>query len=393
MTFKEEVIITNGFDNVAFEVEFMSCVIDKADDLRVLESDSHFSDFTGVHPSKIKQGKLLFLDTLNPKDREKVMKKLCKKNAQYIYLDFYIKNKDNDYVFVHCIAQNITGTTRCRLTLADVSQSEKKSELINQRAQSMNTLIDLVEGGVCLFKVNQNMHFEVLYMNKACARFFGTYKDIPIGKAYRLDELIHQDDKSAVFQAIGNSMATKKPIDMELRVMTHRDSFVWCKFNSAIQRYDEDGCPIFHAVFTDISKVKAAEQQADSERDIMVNIFKNIPGPLFCADPDTPFVLDVVSKDFMKLIGYSRSEFFEVLGGDLSHLMAPEEYTAVEQKLIDDAREHHILKATYKVKTKDGRLITVADRRRVVENENGEPSTFGMLRGISEMLPGEDIDI
>lgn len=364
----------------AFEVAFMSCVVDRANDLRVLESDQHFSDFTGMHPSKIKQGKLFLMDKLNPQDREAVMKQLKKKDARYIYINFYLINKDNEPVYIHCLAQNIEGTTHSRLTMADISESERKSRMISRRAESMNQLIDLVEGGVCLFKVNHDMHFEVLYMNKACAKLFGTYKNIPIGNAYRLDELLFKDDKSAVFQAIGNAMATKKPIDLEVRVRSVRDDYTWCKLNSAIHRYDEDGNPVFHAVFTDISKIKEAEQQADTERDVMVNLFKNLPGPLFCADPDAPFLVDVASTDFMRLIGYSREEFFEKMGGDLIRLMDSAEAAAVEQQLIADAREHHVVTTTYRLTTKEGKQITVVDRRRVVENENGEPSMFAMLK-------------
>lgn len=385
------VLTTNNFNDIDFDVEFMSCVVDKADNLKVIESDSHFSDFTGVHPSKIKQGKFLFLDTLNPKDRETVMRRLCKKGSPYVYLDFYLKNKNDEFVLVHAIAQNISNSTLTRLTLADISRSQKKGEMLKRKADSMNRLIDLVEGGVCLFKVNPNMHFEVLYMNKACAKFFGSGKDSPIGKLYRLDEFIYKDDKSAVFQAIGNSMATKKPIDMELRVVENGESFIWCKLNSAIQRYDKDGCPIFHAVFTDISKIKEAEQAADSERDIMVNIFKNLPGPLFCTDFQTPMLFDVVSKDFMRLIGYTRKELFEELGGNFKELIIGNA-DEIEKELLRQAKDSDIVKVNYNVKTKNGKLLNVIDRRRIVDNKINGKSMIGILKDSSATQVG-DVEI
>ena len=361
----------------------MSCVVDKADGLRVLEADSHFSDFTGMHPSKISQGKLYLLDLLNSKDREDVMRKLCKKNSPYVYPNFYIKNKNGDYVYVHCIGQSIAGTTKSRLAFADVSRSAQKSEMLRHRADEMNRLIDLVEGGVCLFKVHHDMSVEPLYMNKTCRRFFGTAKDVYIGKVYRFEELFHTDDKSSLFQAIGSAMATHKPINMELRIMTHRDSFIWCKLDSAIQHYDGDGCPIFHAVFTDISKIKEAEQEADNQRDIMINAFKNCPGPLFLTDLDTPFIMKVVTHDFINLIGYSREELFEGLGGDLTHLIVPEDAERAERELAEGAAAGNVFNTTYSIKTKDGRLLEILDRRRVVENIGADKSTIGLLRDAS----------
>lgn len=232
----------------------MSCVIDKADNLKVIESDSHFSDFVGVHPSKIKQGKLFFRDILNPQDREAVIKNIGKKDSPYVYMDFYIKNKKGEYIFVHCTANNIENSTECRMTLADVSNQAKKSELFKTRAEEMNRLIDFVSAGVCMFRVDSDMHFEALYMNEACCSYFATAKDIYKNRKYHLDELIYPEDKSAVFQAVGRAMATKMPIDTELRILPHKNSYMWCRMNAAIHRYDDDGCPVFHATFFDITK-------------------------------------------------------------------------------------------------------------------------------------------
>lgn len=371
----------------------MTCVIDKADNLKVLESDSHFSEFAGVHPSKIKQGKLFLHDVLAPKDRETVMRRICKKNSPYVYLDLYIKNKNGDYIFVHCTGKNIENSTHCLLTFADVSRSVEKSEEIRVQAKEMNHLIDLVTGGVALFKVNQNMHFEPLYLNSACCRFFGTTKENYIKQVYRLDDLIHPDDKSIVFQAVGNSMATEKPIDIELRIRTHKDDYIWCKMNSAIQRYDKDNCPIFHAVFTDITKVKQDEEAADRQTDLMVKIFKNLPGPMFIADLNSPFRLNVVSADFMKLIGYSRKEFFEIYDGDLTGLITEREVAMATHALQSQAEKGNVIKTTYSIKTKGGKHLVVADRRKIVDGDNGEISTIGILRDITSMHLDEDFDI
>ena len=370
----------------------MSCVVDKADDLKVLESDSHFSEFSGVHPSKINQGKLHLLDILMPKDRENVMKQLCKKNSPYVYLDFYVKNKEDEYILLHCIGQNIADSSKCRLALADVSQSQKKSELLKQKADRMNRIIDLVEGGVCLYKVTQDMHFETFYMNKACAKFFNADRPY-IDGACRLDEYIHPDDKSEVYQAVGNAMATKKPISMEARVMKDKTNFIWIKIDSAIQSYESDGCPVFHAVFTDITNLKEAERKADSERDLMVYIFKNLPGPLFYTALETPFILDVVSEDFIRLIGYSRKELFEVLGGDLTHLIISSDIKKIEKDFIKKAKNNKTVKIIYTLKTKDGRLIDVVDKRKIVGESDSEKTTIGIIRDSSALKVDEELGL
>lgn len=377
-------------DELAFDVEFMTCVVDKTDDLSVVDFDSHFSQFVGIHQSKIKQRKLSFLDLLMPQDRETIMRHICKKNSPYIYLNFYIKNKKEKLVYVHCTGYNSENDTLCRLTMADVSRSVEKSEKLKAHAKEINHLIDLVTGGVCLFKVNRKMHFEALYLNEACCRFFGTSKEAYPKQVYRLDELIHPDDRSMVFQAIGSAMAAKKPIDLELRVLTHKDKYIWCKMNSAIQRYDKDGYPIFHAIFTDITKVKQGEEEADRQNDLMVKLFKNLPGAMFCTDLENPFILNVVSADFMKLVGYSRKELFDTYGGDLRNLMLQREIPIAEHAIQTQAEKGKKIKTTYSLKTKSGKHLVIVDKRTVVDGDNGETSTIGVLRDITSVHINEE---
>lgn len=379
-------------NNKTFEVEFLSCIVDRADNLKVLDSDTHFSEFTGVHPSKIHQGKLELHSILLPKERETVLKHLCKKNSPFVYLDFHIKNKDGEYIYVHGIAHSIEETTQSRLVLADVSQSQKESEKLKRRAESMNKLIDLVESGVCLFKVDRNMHLETLYTNQACAKYFDGAKDAILGYTFRIDEYLYPDDRSKVYQAVGNAMATKKPINMEIRLRKGKDEYVWYKLDSAIHSYADDGCPIFHAVFTDISKVKESEQKADSERDIMINIFKNLPGPQFFTDIETPFIMDIVSADFMIMTGYTRGEFFEALGGDLTHLILPEDAKRAQTEFAEKLKTAKSVKTTYKIKTKDGKIINIVDRRKIVENAN-KKSTIGILREASAAKIDEELNL
>lgn len=383
----------NEVDEQAFDVEFLSCVIDKAKNMLVLDSDSHFSEYVGVHPSKIKQGKLFFHDILVPQEREKVMRQLCKKDSPYVYLDCNIKDKKGNFNFVHCTCRNVPDSTLCQITMADVSRSIKRSKELKAQAKEMNHLIDLVNGGVCLFKVNQDMHFEILYANEACCRYFGTTKENYNKQDYRIDELIHPEDKSIAFQAIGTAMATKKPIDLELRIITHKGQYIWCKMDAGIQRYSKDNCPVFHAVFSDITDVKEAESLAEHQRETLTQVLKNVPGPLFCTDYDNPFVLNVASEDFMKLTGYTRDELFIRYGGDLTNLISSREVDIARHAIDTQLEKGNVAKATYSLKIKGGKHLVVVDRRKVISSTNGEKSTIGLLKDITSMHLDEDFDI
>ena len=231
---KGEIKIYSINDDEVYEVDFMNLVVDKADGLKVVDCDNHFCEFTGVHPSKIKQGKLFLHNIIKPIYREEIMRALCKKNSPYVYFDAEFIDKDKNEIFIHCTGQNYDNSSLCRLTLADVSKSQELQEKLRNKAKEMNYLIDLVTGGVCLFKVTSDMHIEVQYLNEGACRIFGTTKQAYVKKNYRLDELIHPEDKSIVFQAIGKAMATDGECDLEIRTIVHKGEYKWCKFNAAI---------------------------------------------------------------------------------------------------------------------------------------------------------------
>lgn len=378
--------MTDLIEEDFYEVEFMNLIVDKADNLKVIDSDSHFSEFTGVHPSKIKQGKLLLLDIIKPIYREDIMKALCKKNSPYVYFDAEFINKDGESVFVHCTGQNFEGSTRCRLTIADVSKSRQKQEALQKQAKEMNYLIDLVTGGVCLFKVTDDMHIEVQYLNEGGCRLFGTTKSRYVNQEYRLDELIHPEDRSAVFQAIGRAMATDEPMDMEFRTIVHEDEYKWCKVNAAIQSYDEDDNPIFHAMLTDVTKVKQAEAKADKLYDNLVEVFKNIPNAFFSADIDTPLTIQIASEDFIKFFGYSRKKLFDEHSGRLSDFMTDREVKYVIaniNKQLDEGRR--VLKVRYSIRSGTGKSYVVEDRRKVVDQDDGTKTMLCSWKNLTKM--------
>ena len=374
--------IDNKIEEHSYEVEFLNCTVDKADDFKIIDSDSHFADFAGIHPSKIKQGKLFLRDILKPADRDFVFKKICKKNTKYVYIDFDILDKNNEPVFIHCSAKNYENSTLCRLVFADVSKSREKNRKLKEKATEANYLIDLVAGGVCLFKVTPEMHFDVIYMNDACCRLFGTTKESYKERVYRIDELMHPKDKTIVYQAIGRAMATGEPLDLEYRVMTHRDEFIWCKCNAAVQKYDEDGSPIFHAIFTDITRIKTAKKRADEANEKLINLLENLTGAIFFASLEKPFLTDYISGDFVRLIGYSRDEFEQRFGNDLSKLIG-ENSKELEKSIKAQVSKGGRAEITYKINARGARKALVRDIRKLVTQQDGTQTLICELEEMS----------
>lgn len=377
--------MTDALDKEKYDVQIMNLVVDKADGLKVVDCDSHFCSFAGVHQSKIKQGKLFLHDIIVPTHREMIMKALCKKDSPYVYFEAEFFDRDKNSIHIHCSGQNFEGTSRCRLTLVDLSKTKEKQKALKKRASEMNYLIDLVNGGVCLFKVDNNMHISVQYLNEGGCRLFGTTKSACAQTNYRLDEVIHPEDRSAVFQAIGRAMATDEPLDLEIRTKYHKEEYKWCNVKAEIQNYDENDSPVFHAIFTDITRLKQAEEKADALYERLFVVFKNLPNPVFSADTKEPMVAQLVSEDFIKFFGHSRKLLFDEHGGRLGDFMTEREFkfvdASIKRQLAEGKKETVV---TYSIKCGRGKFLVVEDRRKVIPQDDGSYTMLCSWKNITD---------
>ena len=229
------------------------------------------------------------------------------------------------------------------------------------------------------------MHIVVQYLNEGGCRLFGTSKSRYVKQDYRLDELIHPEDRSLVYQAIGKTMATDEPIDIEFRTIVHKDEYKWCKVNAAIQSYDENDNPIFHAMLTDVTKVKEAEEKADKMYDNLVEVFKNLPNAVFSTDTDNPLTLQIVSEDFIKFLGWSRTVLFDEHEGRLSDFMQEREIkyvTANIKKQLEEGKKEII--TNYSIRTGKGNFLVVEDRRKVINQDDGSQSMLCSLKNVTK---------
>ena len=176
-------------------------------------------------------------------------------------------------------------------------------------------------------------------------------------------------------------MATGEQIDIEYRIRQHKEKYIWCKCNAAVHKTDDEGCPVFHAMFTDITRVKDAEARADRAYDKLVNLLENLSGAIFFTTPEKPFECDLISGDFVKLTGYSRTEFFERFDGDLSRIIDG------DPKHLAETLKREILRSgkcesEYLLKAKGSKIKKVRDRRKLISQQDGSMAAICELEEI-----------
>lgn len=257
---RNEFYMSTVNDDCNIEVELFYAVVDKSEDLKVVDFDSHFAELSGMHPSKIKQGKLSLLDMLKPCDREKLIKKLCSKN-RYIYTDFEILENLKKPIYVYSVCENITGTNLCRIMMSEVvCEKERKGFKLIETDDFRYSLADEIICPVCLFRVDDEMQTEAFYMNKNCCRLFETTQESVKNNGFRIDLTVAEDDKTLLFQSIGTSLATGEPIDMYFHIYKNKFDIVRCRLRAEIAGYDRENRPVFNAVIDEPDDISQSAQ-------------------------------------------------------------------------------------------------------------------------------------
>jgi PAS domain S-box-containing protein len=180
-------------------------------------------------------------------------------------------------------------------------------------------------------------------------------------------------------------MATNEPMDIEFRTIAHQNEYKWCKVNAAIERYDDDGSPVFHAMLTDVTKVKEAEEKADKMYDNLVRVFKNLPNAIFSTDTENPFTLQIVSEDFIKFLGWSRVTLFDDHQGRLSDFIQERErayvISSIKKQIAQGNKE---VFESYSLRTKSGNYIVVEDKRKIIDQDDGTKTMLCSLTNVTK---------
>lgn len=146
--------------------------------------------------------------------------------------------------------------------------------------------------------------------------------------------IIHADDADAVYQAYVSGLASKKPFEMDLRVI-HGETGepVWFH-NRVVPILDERGRLVrHHNIIMDITALKQAEHALSEERNLLRTLIDSIPDHIYIKDTQRRFMC--VNKAVVQAWKASSAE--ELVGGRDEDRFSPEEarlYAEEEEHLL-----------------------------------------------------------
>lgn len=105
-------------------------------------------------------------------------------------------------------------------------------------------------------------------------------------------------------------------------------------------------------------------------------LYNSVPGGIFQCLNDDDLTLLEMSEGFLNMIGYTREQVCEEVGGSLRRLIVPEDLAACTAELEKQLKVGNTKEIQYRLIHRDGHFIHVLDRGTLMDDELGRPAFY-----------------
>jgi len=228
-----------------------------------------------------------------------------------------------------------------------------------------------------------NLFGRITFVNSAATRILG-YSMVEI-LGHNVTEFIREDYRSKVWWFHARQFLRGQDTSyLELPLVARTGQEIWVGQNVQLLQQDEDTIG-FQAVVRDISAIKQAEQALRASEEKLQSFFHDAPIMYFTLDSEG-MVLSV-NRSGAEQLGYTMSE---LVGRSVLNVFLVEDHHNVKAQLAACLANPGLVRewALRKVR-KDGVIIQVHERGRVVPGSDGRPVLLVVCQDITERVQHE----
>lgn len=322
-------------------------------------------------------GELLLSDT-NDMQHPKPLRftLLCKENEDAVHLlhaHFSLPN-------VEMLRKQASERALGRTTLEQCLQ-QRTEELLHKNIQ-LETLAANVPGGV--FNTLLDERYTMTYVNDGYLRLTG-YSREELQERFQDQSLllVHEKDRQQVKQEIECQLQKSDFIELQHWICKKSGEPIWVSMRGR-RVYDRTGIPTLYCVLIDNSAAKRAEQALQRKsRDVQM-LTETIPGGVKRCLNDEFFTICYISDGFLQMFGYSREEIHTLFEDRYFNMIYEADRELVCSQLKEQLATGDTIELIYRGVCKDGRIIWLLNKGRLVRDEEGEEFFHCVLVDISE---------
>lgn len=333
-----------------------------AEHIRLLEQET---SFLGVHPD----------DLVSMKAN---VKGFIRRDGLLQQTYRFWNDDKNEYRWIRleCSAKSREdGAKLLYAVYTDVSEQIYLEKELAGANETMQDIINSIPGGVAIYKVSDI--FETVYFSDGVPELSG-YTAEEYNELIKRDaaEMTYWEDTDMVVEQAKGVIETHEAAVFEFRKQ-HRDGhIVWVRVQ---MRWlgEENGLPLLHCVFYNISDLKEARLEMD-------HLVNSIPGGIasYLIEGDR-FVPTFYSDGVMALSGHSREEFDNLVrynALDMIYELDRDRVLAAAKAAVSSGS---VLDVSYRIRHKDGNLVWIHLNGRRMSPLSEKTRFYAVFTGMS----------
>lgn len=285
------------------------------------------------------------------------------------------------------------------------------SEMVNLK-NGMLRLLDTIPGDVLEFKVKDG---KIISRSVVCAGLASQhgydkaeYREMVLSDARHL---IYEEDRERILTMMRDPKNWNENENLEFRDITKDGDILWLEI-SVHYAGSEEGVDIYDTLCTDITAIKKQEKELLDSQNVLQSILgisnakgskvslamknkeyaaylfaNSMSGGIIGGYCDEGFSLYFANEEIIALLGYdSYQDFYQGIDGKVINTIYIEDREGVQHDIGEDLYEGLEYTVNYRMVRKNGTLLWVIDRGRVIKAENDQLAVISYCIDISEKM-------
>jgi len=271
----------------------------------------------------------------------------CLKGGEPFTLETPVDTADGDRRWVHVrgkARERFDNTVRLIGTLQDITERHAMEERLREREHLLRSITENVNDGIYRIVPDEGL----VYANEAFAHMFGYASVDDVLALDPADLCAHPEESSPLLRAGDAEPGQTREVTFR---RTDGSTFTGLLDGTVIR--DEHGdVEYVDGVVTDISDLKAREQELQRERDRFETLFQNLPTPVVQGVlTNDRTQVQTVNQAFEEVFGHDATS---VRGQEMCLLIDPDEDRSVMSTSIQQAFEEGTRHTEVQRETRDG---------------------------------------
>ncbi|MDO4566595.1 MAG: PAS domain S-box protein, partial [Oscillospiraceae bacterium] len=294
-----------------------------------------------------------------------------------------VLRKDGLWMLTQASRINWDGLDAYMVACTDITEQKKLEEALRVSGMELRALTNSVPGGIIMYGYEDG-RLSMQYFNDTLCRITGYSRE----EYQRMAEadpwvLVFPEDIEPLARALGELLATGKPLEHEYRIQT-AGGFCWIHITAEIVERTGDRFKLV-AVLVDISERKRAEAEARFHNYCLNQVDSALSAGTVINGLGLHAPLYHVSENIERLLGYSIEEFKSMYAEQYESIIHPDDYIRVlelNNKYAEEQPEYFEME--FRFVRKDGSVFWTLEKATKLNDFQGEIAYLSVFVDISQ---------